>query len=174
MAFTVRAIQGIAEDPIALTELIRRANGGLQQVKFPQLRSSGPGAVSGLTQGMADPVRVSREIEVVRAVNLVSCAAVCFVNADPQSQSDVLGYVLHSNAGAVAHQEFMDAMDALGAQAPYTHVSVVFAHPNPSDAGYRGSLASLAGWGVPNNSVVEVSELPLPNFGLHRDGWVGY
>lgn len=170
MAYTVAAAQNLGTNTYTITSVIQlmASQNPPATIAFPSLGNPPNTTNLGPTQGA--PIQASPAVEVVRSFGLITCASVCFVNA-----GSTTGYVFHANAGHVSNADFLTAMTAIGAGAgPYNHVYIAYAHPNASDGGYQQSIASLVGWGIPTNNIVEITNLFLPQFGMNNLFQIGY
>lgn len=109
----------------------------------------------------------------VRALGLLTCAAVCFVNWEEADEPR--GYVYHANSGNVPWDTFKEIIAAIGAtESSYRHVQVLYAHPNKTDGGYQKNIDELHRWLLSKGRVVEVTHLALANFSMNQTIEVGY
>lgn len=130
------------------------------------------GATIEIREAEGHLVEFGKDQHLVRAIGLLSCAAVCFVNTE--HRDDLRGYVYHANSGTVPWETFGEIMKAIEATGPnYRHVDVIYAHPRASDQGYWKNLDELDRW-LRNGRVVEVTHLLAPNFGMNQSVQVGY
>lgn len=170
MAYTVPAAPGLGQQTYTITYLLQLM-GGVNppaNVAFPTLGN--PPNTHNLLTGQAMPVQGGPIAEVTRAVGLISCGSVCFLNG-----ANGLAYVLHANVGHVSHAQFMNAMVAIAAgPAPHNTVYIAYAHPGPTDPGYQGTIADFINWGVPTNNIVEITNLALNMFGMNNLLQIGY
>ncbi|NOI24393.1 hypothetical protein [Vibrio mediterranei] len=81
-------------------------------------------------------------------------------------------WVHHANAGHVGIADVNAAIVALG-NPPVASILVIFAHPGAQDAGYNGSIATIAAQGIPANNIVEIPNLLVPQFGINNLGMIG-
>lgn len=109
----------------------------------------------------------------VRAIGLLSCASVCFVNWEDADEPH--GYVYHANSGNVPWEKFGEIMKVIQAKdSAYKHVQVLYAHPNATDAVYQRNIDELHRWLLSKGRVVEVTHLFIPNFSTNQSVDVGY
>lgn len=170
MAFTVSAAPVMGHIPHTIPGVILMVNVPVPpaNIAFPGLGN--PPNTHNLLTGQAMPVQLSPVPEVTRAVGLISCGSVCFVNV-----ANNLAYVLHANAGHVSNAQFMNAMVAIAAgPAPHNTVNIAYAHPNATDPGYQATIADFILWGVPTNNIVEITNLPVSFFGMNNALQIGY
>jgi hypothetical protein len=170
MAYLIPAEQNIGNQFYTITGLIQLVSGNNPpaSISLPTLGNP-PGATTNLGVRQGATIDWSPNPAVTRSFGLISCASVCFVNT-----ATGIAYVYHANAGSVPDAEFNDAMDAIGAAAPYNTVYIAYAHPNNTDRGYQDCIARLVARGIPTNNIVEISNLLLGQFGLNNNLQIGY
>ena len=166
MAYTVPAAQSIGTNTYTITSVLQLMSGHNPpaNIAFPSLGGGG----TSLSTGQAAAIAWSPAPNIVRAVGLITCASICFVNSTNGN-----GYVLHANVGAITNADFTNAMNAIGAP-PYANVYIALAHPNATDPGYQKSVADMVTWGIPTNNIVEITNLYLNMFGLNNAFQIGY
>ena len=170
MAYRVAAAPAIGQQSYTITYLLQLMSGvnPPANIAFPSLGN--PPNTHDLYTGQAMPVQGSPIPEVTRAVGLISCGSVCFLNS-----ANSLAYVLHANVGYVTQAQFMAAMVAIAAgPAPYNTVYIAYAHPDPTDPGYQATIADFVHRGVPTNNIVEITNLLVNTFGMNNLLQIGY
>jgi hypothetical protein len=167
MPFHVAAAQDFGNNPLTITGLIQILNvpNPPATVAFQTL---GPGGLSLHSPGQGAPIALNPVPTVVRSIGLITCASVCYINS-----ANGQGFVYHANSGVVRQDAFQLALNAIGAP-PNGQVYIALAHPDPTDAGYRETVANFVAWGIPPNNIVEISELMLNMFGLNTSFQIGY
>jgi hypothetical protein len=167
MPFHVAAAQNYGPNAFTITGLIQILN-----VPNPPaivaFQTLGGGGQSLPSPGMSAAIALSPVPAIVRAVSLITCASVCYVNG-----ANGQGFVYHSPSGTVPQNAFHLALNAIGAP-PSGQVFIALAHPGPTDAGYQQTVANFVAWGIPPNNIVEISQLMLNMFGLNTNFQIGY
>ncbi|MFY0525287.1 hypothetical protein ACN28I_19790 [Archangium gephyra] len=168
MAYRVPATQSLGANAYTVSSVLQAVSGinPPASIAFPMLGSST--VTLGPSQG--SPIQGGAVTAVVRSIGLITCASVCFVNANSTT-----AYVFHANAGSVSHGNFTAAMTAIGAGGgPYNGVYIAYAHPGATDPGYQSTIADLVNWGVPTHNIVEITHVFVPQFGMNNGLQIGY
>lgn len=169
MAYRVAAAPNLGDQYYTIGTILyimRNVQPPPASIPFAILR--GPGSSVGLGVGAGAKVTFGEPPPLVRAVNLISCAAFCFVNATGD------GYVYHANVGVISEPEISSALHAINAP-PYDKVQVAVAHPGETTDTYQDSIARLVANGVPTGNIVEITDvLVINSFGLNNEFQIGY
>jgi len=152
--------------PVNISRFVASVQGGNVAGPLPYLAGAG----NDLGVGASATQIIGPVAGITRAVGLITCASVIYVSTDPNAAP--LAWVSHSNAGHVSAIDVATALASLGAPPPAS-VLVIFAHPGASDAGYLASIATIAAAGIPANSIVEIPNLIVPQFGINNLGQIG-
>lgn len=176
MIYHIKASGSISEDSRSFETVVKYsvpADKEPNEISFSLLPSPS-GKTFEVSENHGHLVKFGKDPYLVRAVGLISCASVCFVNR--ADSSDLRGYVYHANTGTVPWEKFGEIMKEIGATdtSAYKHVQVLYAHPNATDSGYQRNLDELNRWLYDRARVIEVTHLFISEFGMNHSVEVGY
>ena len=165
MSYVIAAAPDTGDTAYTIPEILQWLGGPTPppNIAFPML----VGTATNLDTGEGESIDAEGP-PVLRAIGLITCASVCYVNAANQQ-----GYVYHANSGSVSQTAFEEAMTAIGAP-PYANVVIAVAHEKASDSGYQKTVSNFISWGIPTANIVEITNLDMPMFGLNVKFQVGY
>jgi hypothetical protein len=104
-------------------------------------------------------------------IGLITCAAVLYVSNDTAAKPGI--WIHHANAGHVSATDVDAALQNLGSPPPAT-VRVVFAHPGGPDSGYDASFKTMVAKKINDNSIIEIPNMLVPQFGADNFGQLGF
>jgi len=170
MPYSVPATQNLGDQTYTITNVIQLMSGANPpaNIAFPMLGNP-VGATTNLGVNQGAAIQWAPADAVTRAIGLITCASVCYVNADNGE-----AYVYHANTGHVTNPNFLTAMGAIHAAAPYDSVYIAYAHLGNTDQGYQDTLTDFVTWGIPTNNIVEITNLFIGQFGLNNNLQLGY
>jgi hypothetical protein len=166
MAYTVAAAQRRGSVGYTILNVLQLLGGSNPpaEIAFSFLEDR----ASTLGRGEAAPIVRAPSAHTVRAVHLARGTSICYVN-----RTSGLGFVAHANMGALPMEDFVEAMETIGAP-PYEDVYVALAHCGESALGCEQTIANLSHWGVPENHVLRITHLFGSTFGLNNRFQIGY
>jgi hypothetical protein len=170
MAYTVAAAPEVGGQTFTIVSLIQalRSKTPPTSIGFPNLGK--PSNTTSLAENEGLEIPFSGDEQVVRSVNLLTCASVCYVSTKSGN-----GYVYHANAGVVSFAKFQDAIKGIGAKpSTYNTVYIAYAHQGASGKGYQDTIAELISWEIPSENIVEITNLFMNQWGMNNLLQLGY
>jgi hypothetical protein len=153
--------------PMTVKELFLKFGVGVQNATGPLPMFPGGDKREGVGTGKTHFLPCSTEMRVV-AEGLISCAAVIYVDDDPDYHSGA--WLHHAPSGNVLSTDVAAAVKGLGNPRKRC-IYVVYAHPGPCGKGYNSSIAQITNYVLPAN-IVEIPELRC-DFGVNNRFEIG-
>ncbi|WP_271765093.1 hypothetical protein [Aquimarina algiphila] len=169
MSYTVSCSPGVGNNYITITGLLQLFStpNPPQTISFPSFSKKDQRTLS---EGEGSIIEFDASFpSSLISIRLNTCASICIVNSQ-----NTKAYVLHAKSGIIRREEFDEALNAMGNQVRPRHLSIVYAHPGPSDNNYKNSIMQLEWWNVPSDNIVEITNVPGVQFGLNNLLQLGY
>jgi hypothetical protein len=136
----VYILNGTIGNPVNISRFITNAQNNLAPGGSMPGRLPTGGAVIDLMTNQTALLNIGPVPQTVRVIGLITCAAVIYVSTDPGAVAGA--WVHHANAGHVDAGDVTTARTQLG-NPPWASILVIFAHPDPPDAGYNASMTTM-------------------------------
>jgi hypothetical protein len=173
MPYTISAAQSIGWGAAyTIPDIIKMMSGNSlpDSIAFPNLDYP-LGASYFVASGMGLPLMGTRINEVSRAAGLACGGAVLY--ADPSSGK---GYIFNARAADNKNYGFDSAMAvmAFGDNPPVNTICMAYAHAGDADESSRAALDYFVKKGIPSENILEITQLPMGQFGMNNLFQIGY